>query len=478
MRKPQSPPSLDSVLRSAESVMRLASPDARTIAQTANSKYLHWDKFRHYPIPDEFTKEEAWGAVIMSRITSKVDLPISFVTEAHKIHYTIPPCVSELLHRLDRNAGGYIGSATDDLCSTTDKERYLVSSLIEEAIASSQLEGATTTREVAKKMLRSQRKPRDKSEQMIVNNYNAIQEIRSLKAAPLSLDLICHIQEVITEGTLAKDHTPGRFRVDSDNVCVVDSYTGDVVHTPPPANEVRSRLKELCRFANQTGSEFTHPSIVASAIHFAIGYIHPFPDGNGRTARALFYWYMLKHGYWLFEYLPISRAILESPVKYARAYLYTETDSGDLTYFIHYNLRVIDIAVRKTHAYIARHQELMKQAKSTFRSMPQLNTRQLEVAYESVRDSASQFDVRDHMARFGVSRNTARADLNGLVDEGVLEQITSGNKHVYVPSDHLKKHVTKGRIVPKEKPHDDSTRTALKGLANQKTKQKGPGLFD
>lgn len=43
-----------------------------------------------------------------------------------------------------------------------------------------------------------------------------------------------------------------------------------------------------------------------------IAYMHPFVDGNGRTARALFYWYMLKSGYWLTEYLSISRVIAKS----------------------------------------------------------------------------------------------------------------------------------------------------------------------
>ena len=57
-------------------------------------------------------------------------------------------------------------------------QRFLVNSLMEEAIRSSQLEGATTSRRVAKEMLRTGREPRDRSERMIANNYRALQFMR------------------------------------------------------------------------------------------------------------------------------------------------------------------------------------------------------------------------------------------------------------------------------------------------------------
>ena len=61
------------------------------------------------------------------------------------------------------------------------RERYVISSLIEEAITSSQLEGAMTTREVAKDLLRSGRKPRTKDERMILNNYRGMLRVREVR---------------------------------------------------------------------------------------------------------------------------------------------------------------------------------------------------------------------------------------------------------------------------------------------------------
>lgn len=447
MRIPQSPPSLNSLFTDPENLRKAFSEAGQEIAKRANANYLHWDKFRHYPLPEGFTHELAWAGIRISRNGSRADLPISFKGLDEYLTYSTPACVARLLHQLDRDAGGFIGSNSDRFLSEEDRDRYLVNSLIEEAIASSQLEGATTTRDVAKKMLRSKRKPKDKSERMIANNYAAIQEIVELKSSPLTIELIKHLQEVITAETLDNPKHSGTFREEGDEVCVVDAQ-GEVVHKPPHSRQIKRRLDELCDFVNdEQRNDFVHPLIAASAIHFAIGYIHPFADGNGRTARALFYWYMLKQNYWLFEYLPISRAILDSPIKYARAFLYTETDEGDLTYFIHYSLRVVEIAIRRTHDYIQRHQVMLRRAKQMFRSLS-LNPRQFHVASEAVNDSSKCFDVRSHMAEHDVVRTTARTDLEGLVAEGILTRVLQGNKHVYFPSDHLKKYIRKGRLAP------------------------------
>jgi len=256
---------------------------------------------------------------------------------------------------------------------------------MEEAIASSQLEGAVTTRQVAKRMLREGRRPRSKAERMILNNYNAILKIRECKQDALTPQLIKELYSILTVGTLDDSSSEGQFRNSKDAVVVEDSYSHDVLHNPPPADSIEGRIKEICSFANQKTKPFVHPVIKAIILHFALGYVHPFVDGNGRTARAIFYWYMLKHGYWLFEFLPISRLFLRAPSSYARAYLYTENDKGDATYFIHYNLRVIIRAIKELHGYLAKQQEKVSEAAKLLQSRPDLNHRQQSLVYHALK---------------------------------------------------------------------------------------------
>jgi Fic family protein len=81
--------------------------------------------------------------------------------------------VLEMLHAIDRDASGHV-SASEQITNPHTKERYVQSSLVEEAITSSQLEGASTTRKVAKEMIRSGREPLDRSERMILNNLTCL----------------------------------------------------------------------------------------------------------------------------------------------------------------------------------------------------------------------------------------------------------------------------------------------------------------
>jgi len=115
------------------------------------------------------------------------------------------------------------------------------------------------------------------------------------------------------------------------------------------------RLNDTCKFANAKtlNGQFLHPIIKAIVLHFWLAYDHPFEDGNGRTARALFYWSMLSSGYWLFEYVSISTILKTAYAQYAGSYLYTESDENDATYFIVCQLEVMVRAIDKFEKYIA-----------------------------------------------------------------------------------------------------------------------------
>jgi len=242
--------------------------------------------------------------------------------------YNVPDQALEQLHQIDLAAGGSIG-VPQAIVNPHTRDQYIVRSLIQEAITSSQIEGAATTRQVAKEMLRSGRPPRDRSEQMILNNFRAMQRIREWKDRPLDAELIFEIHRTITTLTLDKPDAAGRLRRADESVIIVDSSSNEVLHSPPHAKELPKRLAAMCDFANgKTPTHFIHPAIRAIILHFWLAYDHPFVDGNGRTARALFYWFMLRHGYWLFEFISISEIILEAYVQYGEAFLYTETDQN------------------------------------------------------------------------------------------------------------------------------------------------------
>jgi Fic family protein len=344
--------------------------------------------------------------------------------------------IQRRLFLVARDASGALRGAAATP-SDAVQEHYLIRSLMEEAMTSSQLEGAATTTPVAKEMLRSGRPPRDHGERMIHNNYLAMRELKRWRQQPLAPDTVFEIHRILTSGTLQDPSAAGRFRTDTEEI-VVQDQEGRVLHAPPAAHELEARMQALCAFANQseTDEPFIHPVVRAILIHFMLGYDYPFIDGNGRTARALFYWSMLRSGFWMAEYISISSILRRAPGQYVRAYLHTESDDGDTSYFVSHQLDVILKAIDGVHGYIARKQKAMQEAQTLLKPGSELarllNHRQRALLLNALRHPGKVFSIATHQQAHDVVYQTARADLLGLVDAGLLEQHRHGKAFAFV----------------------------------------------
>lgn len=432
---PAVPPPLEELLRSPRDIGRIMSSGAPS---QPNDKYLHWSNLRYRKPPEGLSSEDWWLATKLARLSARHELPLAD-KNGQPFAFTDSAYLNRMLHRVDRDAGGRI-ELPADLVNVDSRDRYLVNSLIEEAITSSQLEGAATTRRVAKEMLRSGRSPRDKSEQMIVNNYIGMEFLRNHTEAGLSLPLLLELHRILTEDTLAPDEV-GRIRRPSEHVTVVDQRDGTVVHEPPDAHALDARLDRLFAFANAGDEEpFIHPVLRAVLLHFMIGYEHPFVDGNGRIARALFYWAMARSGYWMTEFLSISSILRRAPAQYVRAYVFSEIDDNDVTYFFDYNLRVILRSIRQLHDYLARKAREMSDIQrllegSTLASM--LNYRQRALLAYLFRHPDGACTIESHRRSHDVTYQTARTDLLKLADLGLVDFIKRGRAFVFTDTGEL-----------------------------------------
>jgi Fic family protein len=407
-----------------------------------DSSYPYWEKWKYLAMEWKFDPKKLWKAAKIKRSISQKRISYSGNGQL-TFNINTPSIMQQKLHELDLSLGGNLNAS--DIIPSEEKQRYLISSLMEEAIASSQLEGAATTRKVAKEMLESNRKPRNQSEQMIANNYAAMQWIVENKNTRITSKTIGEIHRIITNGTLSEKHEEGTFRT-TDDIKIIDVQTGAILHTPPLQKDLESLMNELCEFANDQTKEnfFLHPICKAIIIHFLIGFIHPFVDGNGRTARAMFYWYLIKKGYWLIEYMSVSRIILGSKAQYARAYQYTEQDENDLTYFILYNLKAIEKSLEDLKKYIDRKNKEKRNILTLLRNTD-YNDRQLELIQEILNNKKSVFTVTELETKFGVSNQTARNDLNYLVTKGILETRKNGNKIQFILAEDGEKKIIKNK---------------------------------
>lgn len=432
MKFPQKPPKFENLTSDLERSGDLSKVIALQIGPTVNHQYLHWDKLRFKKAPQGLASESWWFGIKLAR--RALYQPLPFLDCCHNPHQLAMH--SDMMQSVNR----LNGILHDTPFSLLD-DAYVYAQ-IEEAITSSQLEGASTTRRVAKDMLLKGRKPRDTDERMIANNYQAMLFIQEMKDEALTVNMIFELHKILTDHTLKDDDMGGQLRKETDDVHVWDPVAEAVVHTPPNATELPKRLEVLCDFANdQIENCIVDPLLKAILLHYTLAYDHPFIDGNGRTARALFYWSLLHSKYPLIQYISISEILKKAPMQYGRAFLYTETDDNDTSYFIEHQLTVITQAIDALQKHLTHKiketteiDKLMEHSQNKF----SLNHRQKTLLIHALKHPTTHFLIEIHRRCNNVTYDTARTDLWSLVNFGLLTKQKQGKAFVFLAAPNLK----------------------------------------
>lgn len=436
MKQPVVAPSVSELLEDVGSLTSVLLTAG--VGPEVGGKYVHWDQLRYLAdmAPAGLDVRQWWLGIKFARqaLARKLPLKDKF---GNPFSVSLSDSLQRRLFLIGRDAAGAL-KGMDRIQDDASSQRFLIRSLIEEAMTSSQMEGAATTTQVAKDMLRSGREPLDYGERMIYNNYATMRELKQWIGKPLTPDTVFAIHRMLTDGTLKDERWAGRFRSADDDI-VIEDETGRLLHVPPKAEELPQRLQALCDFANDDdNSDFLHPVVRAIMIHFQIGYDHPFCDGNGRTARALFYWSMLRSDFWMMEYLSISSILRKTQSQYVRAYLRTETDGSDATYFVDHQLDVILAAIDGLHGYMARKRDAQYRAETLLKPGSKLaktlNHRQRALLLHALRHPDKPYTIEGHRRSHDITYQTARSDLLGLAAAKLMSKYKHGRSFVFVPA--------------------------------------------
>lgn len=437
----EKPPITKSPFDTVKAIIDKNSSSITDIFKTAQSasypKYLYWDKVKYKNLPKNIDSHESlWQIIKFWRTTQSIKTSLKLETGEY-FSWVKLTRLEEFFHQLDLNTGGHLSLFAHDIDEKT-RLRFVANGIMEESIASSQLEGANTTRKLAKQFLREGRRPKNKAEQMILNNYEAMSHIENeLKTKNLDRDTLLELHSILTKNTMSDGDT-GRFRNDEDEIIVGDE-NGMVYHIPPKEDFLLSQIEPFLKFCNDQDSEetFYHPVIKAILIHFWVGYLHPFVDGNGRLARGLFYWYLLKKGYWAFAYLPISMAIKKSPEQYNMAYIYSEQDGSDVTYFIDYNIRKIQQALENFKEYTQKKESEAKTLRKIASGSYHFNERQIKLLQHFYKNPDAKTFPRIHANTYQISWLTASTDLKKLEVAGFIISKKEGINRAYYSTEKI-----------------------------------------
>lgn len=387
----------------------MADFDKEELLELFYDKYMTREEIM-YRLPMSMDIDDFWSEEYKLRETRAVALPLHSVSGEQYIFNKTPEYIS--------SADTIIAMAVNN-SDTSVFADLGGGSLMDEAYFSSIIEGAYSTREQARSLIESGREPSDKDERMILNNYNALKFVLDNLESPVTEDMIIRIGQILTQGTEVENLKGYR-----DDKVYVLSHTGETVYTAPDVKYIKPMMEELIEYINDRRR---HPIERAVIAHIYFVTVHPFFDGNGRTARALTYLILLKAGYDFFRFVPISGILSEERGRYYKAIKASQdTDNGfDMTYFTNYYTALL----AKTVESVGNRLNAMSKY-SRIKPMldPDKDNRLIKGACWMASEDVPSITADKWKNKFGVSFETARKDLMRLEALGFLKRRVDGHR--------------------------------------------------
>jgi Fic family protein len=296
--------------------------------------------------------------------------------------------------------------------SKTFEKDFILDAAVEEAITSAIYEGANTTRAQARQFMAEKRSPANKAEQMLANNYAALEWLRNHLEQEVSRDLILKVHAIVTQNTMEGDdvHYSGKFR---DDVVFVGPHEG-VKH-----GKIEKAIDEAIQETTKN-ERFIHPLIRGILLHYLIAYIHPFFDGNGRTARTMFYFKAMRNG------LNFVELLKEYGKRYERSFENAVEHEGDMTYFVDFALDSLLAALTLVEEKVTYLQKLWKLAEKYG-----LTEHQILLLQRLALNKFRRMGIEEYAETTQRSHEMARLELKSLLKLEFLQESKLGRKLYY-----------------------------------------------
>jgi len=326
------------------------------------------------------------------------------------------------LHQLDISIAG--GRKMQALTISKHVHRHRTTALLDESISSAQLAGINVSKKAAKEMLLKKRPPQNTDEQICVNIYRTLQNALAKKEEEMNETLFLQLHQTLTKDTI-KLKGIGHYRTNNKvDISSLDLSSGYKILPIEKASSLMSFVFNL--YNNDKEPFFIHPLVKAAIIHYLIVFIRPFKDGNGRIARILAFMYLLKKDYWVAEFFSISNIISKIKSQYHKAITISQTDNQNIGYFIQFYIQSIQIAYKSLHDFVKR---ISRESSETVKTnIPGYNERQTAILKWIKDDPQKLVSIREVRSVYGVSKETARTDLNGLVAKGWIRYFNINKK--------------------------------------------------
>ncbi len=414
----------------------LESPELSAAMNRFSRECVLWKDFCSMPLPSGIAREEAWSLAASVRRLLATEIPIRS-PEGHILWYSRHQGIVNLLCEIERHC-----RADSDLnreLAEREGSPFVVKIQIEEAIATSQLDGLDIPSDHARALLRMDRRPRRDEERLVLNTYNAISTIDELVDERFSPALLRELHDLVVDGVDASC-----IKRHQERFGLCRSIYRDMVE-----RQSARHIEEICAYANhEIGDPDEHPAVRALNLRGAIKQWQPLPDWNGNMASIVWHLYCLKQGYPVLGYLPVCRAILHwengdirPPEVVARVLPEQWVDENgreDYTANVTISLQLVHLELKGLRERVALRRDRDGEVLGSLEDDSTLNHRQRSILSRALRHPEAEFTIRYHRTNHRVVYATARADLLELVDKGYLICEQSDRAFVFRPDPRIK----------------------------------------
>lgn len=329
-------------------------------------------------------------------------------------HFSITNQINNSLLGIER-ARGFLEA-------TKFKEAWLKSmrsqALILEAHHSTHIEGTELTLLQARKIFMGQSVAGVKQDdrQELTNYIKAIDFVSEYlgKKADITEELVKEIHKILVKDVRGETLEPGRYRKVQNYV--VNSITRKVIYTPPPHSQVKPLMREFIKWLNEKSS--ISPVLLAGIGQYQFVDIHPFLDGNGRTARVLCTLILYQNGYDFKRLFSLSEYYDKNRRKYYDAIQTVRRNNMDMTEWLEYfadglTSQLSEVKIKGERAI---KKEVLSERTKDF-SLNQRQKKALAYLVEHHR-----IDNSGYQKVGKTTRKTSSRDLTELVQLGLLER--------------------------------------------------------
>lgn len=267
---------------------------------------------------------------------------------------------------------------------------------------------------------------RRKDKQEVLNYLEALERMPELaKRTPFTPRDLLEIHKIVTKETLENPEDEGIFR--ERQVFVGSRATGEVIFMPPPTEQVTELINDFIDWFNSSGADGLDPVIHAGITHYELVRIHPFIDGNGRTARIMASLVFFERGFDVKRFFALDDYYDHDRRAYYAALKSVDQEILDLTGWLEYFTEGIAVSINDVKNKVLGLSKDIKILKE--KGQIALTERQMKIVERIIQND--RIAISEVVKEFGVSRQMALKEMNKLVNLRVVRLRGKGRGAYY-----------------------------------------------